>query len=142
MTAPERTLRWRAHCRVCDWTIDGPVEQWARIAGQDHGRRAHGPRRKSYEDLYRWRGKANATQLRLLGLAATGTLRCTCTDVWTADGGNSVRWYAAGVSTAEHGWAWGLTEAGLLRVRETWSRNGIYIPTTAGHAVLAANGAP
>jgi hypothetical protein len=140
-----RPKRWRARCTWdrCSWKTTGD-EQWVNRAWERH-RAEHRAEAKQREERriarYRWRGRPNPTQRRLLELVRAGAVAAyECRIFVVATGVEGTRWYPRGLSRRDDHWWPALMEAGLVRVRPTWSggpvREGVWQLTRAGRAAL------
>jgi hypothetical protein len=138
-----RPKRWRARCTWsdCSWATTGD-ERWANRAWERHRAEHLAEARKREERRlarYRWRGKPNPTQRRLLELVRVGSVAAYECHIYTASGSGTV-WYPRGLARRDDYWWPALVEAGLVRVRPTWGgspvRGGVWQLTAAGRAVL------
>lgn len=140
-----RPKRWRARCTWddCSWSTTGE-EQWVKRAWERHRaehRAAAQLREERRAARYRWRGKPNPTQRRLLNLVQTGSVAAyECRIFVVATGGDGTYWYPRGLTRRDEHWWPALVEAGLVRVRPMWNggpvREGVWQLTSAGHEQL------
>lgn len=137
--------RWRATCRGirCEWSTEGS-RAWCDKAVERH-RAEHRARREQKEQArerrYRWRGRPNPTQVRLLEEVSAGTIHAHRTTVWVVRPGSgdtsSEVWYASGLRGPRMLYWPALVQAGLVRARPTFrDRDGVWLLTDAGREVL------
>lgn len=141
--------RWRVRCTWdrCSWETTGD-ERWTKRAWERHRaehRAAAQQRDERRAARYRWRGKPNPTQRRLLDLVRTGSLAAyECRIYVVATGEEGTQWYPLGLARRDVHWWPALVEAGLVRVRPTWSggavREGIWQLTPAGRECVQDGG--
>lgn len=138
---------WRSRCTWgCGWSTTGS-EKWVRGAWERHKaehRAASDAREERRAARYRWRGKPNPTQRRLLEQVRMGSLAAHATLTYiVATGASGLHWYPSNLSRRDSPWWHALVEAGLVTVRPTWSRGGqptgVWLLTKAGRRLIEGN---
>jgi hypothetical protein len=137
--------RWQARCTWdrCDWSTTGS-EKWVRAAWERHRtghRAAAGEREARRAARYRWRGKPNPTQQRILEQVRANSLAAHSTLITVVAANQQfVRWYPSNLSRRDSLWWPALVEAGLVVARPTWlqggQQTGVWQLTAAGRHLL------